>query len=110
MNSLVMAATLFVCALGSALLGMAIQRRLPKQHLSTESKDAIKQCIGLVATMTALILGLLTASAKGTYDQEKSQVTQMAVKIMYLDRVLALYGPEAGAARASLRSGLLRAI
>jgi hypothetical protein len=56
--------------------------------------------MGLVATMAALVLGLLVSSAKGSYDSERSEVIQMAAKVAFLDRVLAVYGPEAAEARA----------
>jgi len=70
--------------------------------LSTESKDAVKLAMGLVATMSALVLGLLVSSAKGAYDTERSEVIQMAAKVTFLGRVLAAYGPEAAGVRAQL--------
>jgi hypothetical protein len=59
--------------------------------------------MGLVATMTALVLGLLVSSAKGAYDTERSEVIQMAAKVTFLGRVLAAYGPEAAGVRVQLR-------
>ena len=96
--------TLFVALVGAALLGRRVRRYLPEDHLSAESKDAVKLAMGLVATMTALVLGLLVSSAKGTYDTTRSEVIQMAAKVAFLDRVLALYGPEAAEARVELRA------
>lgn len=52
------------CVFGGALLGMAIHAMLPEQHLNAESKDVIKLGMGLIATMSALVLALLTNSAK----------------------------------------------
>jgi len=66
--------------------------------------------MGLVATMTALVLGLLVSSAKGTYDTARSEVIQMAAKVAFLDRVLALYGPEAAEARTELRAAIIDAV
>src|SRR5204862_7834374 len=79
-----------------------MRRYLPADHLNAESRDAVKLAMGLVATMTALLLGLLISSAKDSYDATRSHVVQMAAKVGFLDRVLALYGPEAAAARAEL--------
>src|SRR4029079_16106586 len=98
------AAILFIGLVGVALLGRRVRRYLPQDHLSAESKDAVKQAMGLVATMTALLLGLLISSAKGTYDTVRSEVMQMAAKVAFLDRVLAVYGPEAAGARAQCRA------
>jgi len=97
---------LFVGLVGAALLGRRVHRYLPEDHLSADSRDAVKLAMGLVATMTALVLGLLVSSAKEAYDTKRSEVIQMAAKIAFLDRVLALYGPEAAEARTELRAGV----
>jgi hypothetical protein len=103
MNTTSASIILFACLVGVAFLGRRVRRYLPADHLSADSKDAVKLAMGLVATMTALILGLLVSSAKGTYDTARSEVIQMASKVAFLDRVLALYGPEAADARAEFR-------
>jgi hypothetical protein len=110
MNTAVIAAILFVCLVGVALLGRRVRRYLPEDHLSTDSKDAVKLAMGLVATMTALLLGLLISSAKGTYDTVRSEVMQMAGKVAFLDRVLVVYGPEAGGARGEFREVVTDAV
>jgi hypothetical protein len=100
----------FACVFGAALLAMRLRAALPEHHRSGETKDTVKLAMGLVATMAALVLGLLVASAKGAYDTEKSQVVQMAGKAAFLDRVLAHYGPDTAEARALLRRALEDAI
>src|SRR2546427_3184466 len=97
------AVILFVGLVGVALLGGRLGRLLPEEQLSAESKDAVKLAMGLIATMTAVLLGLLISSAKGTFDTAQSEVMQMAAKVALLDRVLALYGPETAEARRALR-------
>jgi len=87
------------CVFGGALLGMALRLILPEHHLSAESKDVIKLGMGLTATMAALVLALLTNSAKSSYDAQRNEVTQLSANIILLDRVLAHYGPEAKEAR-----------
>jgi hypothetical protein len=100
----------FGCVFGGALLGLRLRAALPQPHLSAETKDVVKLAMGLVATMTALILGLLIASAKGSYDTQKSGVIQMAAKVAFLDRVLAIYGSEAAEARTVLRGTVEEAL
>lgn len=100
------AVILFVGLVGVALLGGRLGRLLPEEQLSAESKDAVKLVMGLIATMTAVLLGLLITSAKGTYDTEESEVVQMAAKVAFLDRVLKLYGPETADARHELREAI----
>ena len=94
---------LFVGLVGVTLLGGCLRRLVPAEHLSADSKEVVKLALGLVATMTAILLGLLISSAKGTFDTTRSEVTQMAAKVALLDRVLKLYGPEAMDARRALQ-------
>jgi hypothetical protein len=94
---------LFVVLVGVTLLGGRLRRLLPEEQLSAESRDAIKLALGLVGTMTAILLGLLISSAKGAFETTRTEVIQMAAKVALLDRVLALYGPESAEARRALR-------
>ncbi len=103
MNATLAALIVFGCLVGAVLLGRTLRRLLPEDHLTADSRDTIKLAMGLVATMTALVLGLLVSSAKGAYDTERSEVIQMAAKVTFLGRVLAAYGPEAAGIRAQLR-------
>lgn len=93
----------FVCGFGGAMLGAILRRRLPEHHLSSDSKEIVRLGTGLVGTMTALVLGLLVASAKSSYDGQKSEVITLSSKIIFLDRILANYGAEAGESRELLR-------
>ena len=95
---------------GAALLGMSLRRFLPAEHLTDGTKDSVRVGMGLVATMTALVLGILVASAKGSYDVEKAEVIAMGAKVTFLDRVLVNYGPEAKPARVLLRQAVTGAI
>ena len=103
MNVTFIAGLAFAGILGTTLLGMRLRAALPDHNLSPETKDTVRVGMGLVATMTALLLGLLIASAKGSYDIQRSQVIQMAGKAGYLERVLVIYGPETAEARRLLR-------
>lgn len=93
----------FACVFGGALLGMLLRNVLPEHHLSADSKDVVKLGMALIATMSALVLGLLIASAKGSYDAQSHEVIQMSANIIQLDRVLARYGPETREARGVIR-------
>jgi len=103
MSALLTAVIVLACVFGGALLGMLLRGLLPAPHLSDESKDVVRLGTGLVATMAALVLGLLVASAKGSYDTQRNGLDEIAANVTLLDTVLAQYGPQAGEARASLR-------
>jgi hypothetical protein len=98
----------FVFVFGGALLGMFLRARLPQHHLGSESKSVVTIGIGLVATMSALVLGLLISSAKGYFDTQLTELTQMSANVVLLDRVLAHYGPEASGIRTDLRQAVNR--
>ncbi len=110
MTSVATALVVFACVFGGALLGMALRRFLPEHHRSTESKDLIRSTMALVGTLSALVLGLLVASAKGNYDAKRDQLTTASANILLLDRVLAHYGPEAQPARAQLKTSVSAAV
>ena len=103
MNPFATTVVIFGCVFGGALLGMAIRSLLPEGHSSSDSKEAVRLGMGLVATTVALVLGLLIASAKGFYDTQNTEMTQAAASIVLLDRVLVHYGAEAKDARTVLR-------
>src|SRR5262245_17716012 len=103
MTAFTFAAVTLVITFGTALLGTIIRERLPPAHVSKESQDAMRLGMGLVATMTALLLGLVTAAAKGSFDSQDAAVRNSAAGIMSLDRLLARYGPETKTTRDLLR-------
>ena len=110
MSSLAISMVTLVCVFGGAVLGMLLQLVLPRHHLNEETKDVVKLGMGLVATMAALVLGLLVASAKSSYDAQSTEVTDLAANIVMLDRTLAHYGPETKELRGALRSSVAAVI
>jgi hypothetical protein len=98
------------CIFGGVLLGSFICTLLPEHHLHDASKDAVKLGAGLIATLVALVLGLLVGSAKSSFDVVATGLTRSSAKIILLDRVLAQYGPETMEARDLLRRSVASAI
>lgn len=97
--SLVVAATVF----GGSLFAMYAARVLPDSHFSAEARDVIKLAMALIATLVALVLGLMIATAKGTYDSQASAIRQLSANVLLLDRDLSEFGPEAQQPRDLLR-------
>jgi len=91
------------CIFGGVWLGFALRRLLPEQHLDAESKETVKLGAGMIATVSALVLGLLVASAKNAFDTTEEELTQRGAKIVFLDRLLGDYGPETKETREQLR-------
>jgi hypothetical protein len=92
--------------LAGVLVGIFIRRALPEDHLSSDSKDVLKLSMGVVATLAALVLGLRIATAKNSFDARETEINQITAYAIQLDRMLALYGQEAQAARVNLRQTL----
>jgi hypothetical protein len=110
MSSIVISLITFALVFGGALIGIALRSILPPNNLTADSRDVVKLGMGMVATMAALVLGLLIASAKSSFDMQNTELTEMSSKVVLLDRILAHYGPEAKEARDELRSSVVRAL
>lgn len=103
MTATVLALLTFMSTFGCALLGSYVRDKLPAPHLSKESQDVVRLGMGLIATMTALLLGLVTAAARGTFDGQDAAIKASAVNILTMDRHLARFGPETAQTRDLLR-------
>jgi hypothetical protein len=102
-NHVGIALIVFACVFGSALLGLYVRTILPVHHLSDESTGVLKLAVGLIATMAAIVLGLLISSAKSSFDTVNGEVVRNAANIIVFDRDLAKYGPETKEVRDLLR-------
>ena len=106
MTAITFAFVTFVCTFSCALAATFIRSWLPPSHLSKESQDIVRLGIGLVATMTALLLGLVTAAARSAFDSQDAALRNSAANILTLDRILARYGPETKPTRDLIRSAV----
>ena len=105
MSALTLSVIAFACVFGSTLVSAYFRAFLPQGHFNADSKDAIRLSMGVIGTIAALVLGLLIASAKSSYDAKTNQIKQLTVSIIVLDQLLAQYGPETGNLRELLRRG-----
>lgn len=110
MGSMTISLIAFVCTFIGALFGLFLRSVLPEHHLSDTTRDAVKVGSGLIATLTALVLGLMISSAKDSFDMMSTELTQSGAKVILLDRTMARYGPETKEARDLLRNSLASVI
>jgi hypothetical protein len=106
MSPLALSCVIFLLTLSGIFLGTLLRRALPKYHLSKDSQDIVRLGAGLIATIAALVLGLLIAAAKNSFDTQNSQVKQITANIILLDNLLAQYGPETRQIREQMRSAM----
>src|SRR5262249_53309774 len=92
MSALALSCLIFVLTLGGIFLGTLLRRALPEHHLSKDSQDVVRLGTGLIGTIAALVLGLLIAAAKSSFDTQSSQINQITADIILLDNLLAEYG------------------
>ena len=104
MSAAALSGIIFVLTLGGIFLGTLLRRTLPKHHLSEDAQNVVRLGVGLVATIAALVLGLLIAAAKGSFDTQNTQVKQITADLILLDNILAQYGPEARPIREEMRT------
>jgi len=107
MRPLALSVVIFVLVIGSIYLGTLLRRILPKDHLDKDAQDIVRLGVALVATMAALVLSLLVASAKSSYDTQSNQIKQTTADVILLDNLLAQYGPDSLPIRKSLRSAMI---
>ena len=110
MNESITAALLFLLLLLSSASGLLLQGRLAERHRSRETVDAVRLVISILVTFTALVLGLLTSSAKTAFDEFGNRMLAYSVDMIELDQRLREYGDAANPARALLRSYVAAAI
>lgn len=96
----------FAIIFSGALLGMLLRLVLPEPHLNSDTKDVVRLSTGLIATLSALVLGLLVASAQASYQTQANQIRQITANVILLDNILARAGPQAQPLRVLLRSGV----
>jgi len=109
-SALAISFIVFACIFGGTLLGMVLQGLLPKHHLSDRSINVVTLGTSMLATLAALVIGLLIASAKGNFDTMKNGLISTGSNIILLDRLMAQYGPETREARDLLRRAVATAI
>ena len=86
----------------AAVAGLWIGSRLPDRQRTSDSRDLVRASMGMVSTLTAIVLGLLISSANASFNATQDQLLSTSTNIIRMDRVLRLYGPEVDYAREKL--------
>ncbi len=94
MKDILIGVAVFAIIFGGAMFGMLLGKFLPDQHVGTESRDAIRIVMAMLATLSAVVLGLLTGSSISSLGEREGELRSAGVQFIMLDRTLAEYGPE----------------
>jgi hypothetical protein len=98
-NTLIIGFIVFVALLAGSFAGVKVRDRLPKHHLTDETKNLVSISTAVVATLSALVLGLLISNANASFTRLGGEVTALSAQILRLDHVLRRYGADAEPAR-----------
>ena len=104
MSPLLQVGTAFALIILGAIAGAYLRKTLPEHHLTGDSKDVIRLAVGLTATMAALVLALLFASTRASFDRTSGYVSRMTADVTELDKLLGQYGPAGKPIREALRT------
>jgi len=103
MNTIMTSLLVAVCIFASGLAGLYLNRLLPQHHLTKETQDVIKLGIGMLSVLASLVLGLLIATAKTSYDSTDRAIRGYAAELALLNETLRDYGGDASVPRELLR-------
>src|ERR1700745_4365918 len=101
-NPLIIGLLVYALLLAGAFVGWKMRNRLPAHHLAEETKSLVNMSTAVVATVSALVLGLLISNANTTFTRLGGQVTSLSAEILRLDQILRRYGADAEPARNTL--------
>jgi len=103
MNDILIGVIVLGVVFGGGLFGMFLKKVLPTQHLSTDAREVIRIVMAMLATLSAVVLGLLTGAAMNSMAEKEGELRAAAVQFIMLDRTMAAYGPETNDARKLLK-------
>ena len=104
MFAFIVSGIVFACSIAAILAGLFLQTRIPAHHIDQDSRHTVNTVLVILGMLTAVVLGLLVASARQSLESKVDQLRHMAAKTVQLDRTLAGYGPETHEIRGLLRT------
>ncbi|WP_028630077.1 bestrophin-like domain [Metapseudomonas resinovorans] len=110
MESLLVAAGVFICLSVASLTMMHFYPRLSLRHRDEETNTVVRLVANIFVVMTSLVFGLFINSAKNTFESIDASIHAYAADIIILDRTLRTYGSGADAARRQLTTYVREAI
>lgn len=100
----------FVAIVAGMVLGMILRRQIPAVHLRDDTRDVVRLGAGFLTTLAAVLISLMIASAKTSYDTQDSHFRTLAAYLVETDQLLVQYGPDAAQVRVLMRQAIPAAI
>ncbi len=104
MDPITVSVLVSACIFAGGMGGLYLHRVLPRAHLTKETQDVIRLGSGMLSVLASLVLGLLIATAKSSYDSTDHAIRNYAAELALLNETLRDYGSAASAPRDLLRT------
>lgn len=101
---------IFLISFVSVACGFGLGMALPGTRLHQETKEVVRLGTSLLVTLAAVLISLLIASAKKSYDEQDMHFRQLSAHLVLADQLLSRYGPEAADIRKVMRQAVPAAI
>ena len=99
MNGITAGLLVAVCIFLGGVGGLYLRRIMPEEHLTRDTYDVIKLGAGMLSVLASLVLGLLIATAKTSYDSANQAIQNYATELALLTETQRDYGGVASAPR-----------
>ena len=100
----------FCCIFGAGVAGLPLHKILPENQRTDATQKTVQTAMNVVAILAALVLGLLIASTKTSFDTRSKEIEQFSANLTLLDRELMHLGHEQKEMRALLHDFTARKI
>jgi hypothetical protein len=80
--------TAFCCIFGAGVAGLLLRRILPEVQRTDATQKTVQTMMNVVAILAALVLGLLIASTKTSFDTRSKEIEEFSANLTLLDREL----------------------
>lgn len=110
MSEIGSALLVFALLLLATSVGVWVRPLLPEEHKAHETVQLVQLVIGMLVTFAALVLGLMTASAKAGFDTASNDLRNFAAELIEFDTTMRDLGSDADGARHMLQAYTAAAI
>jgi hypothetical protein len=104
MHTITVSLLVAACVFSGGVVGLFLHRAFPDGYLTKETQEVVRLSIGMLSVLSSLVLGLLIATAKTSYDTSDQEVRRYAAELALLNETLRDYGGPASVPRDQLRS------
>jgi hypothetical protein len=100
----------FVAIMAGIVIGMYLRRHVDLDRLGPATKEVIRLGASYLATLSAVLISLMIASAKSSYDSQDAHFRTLAAYLVETDQLLAQYGPDTTEIRILMRQAVPAAV